>query len=60
MEKSEILAAARTAGLTKAAHEFPDDVVIAASAAAQARNNFLPPADPAAEPWPPMRTRSTP
>ncbi len=57
MEKSEILAAARAAGLNKAAHDFPNDVLVAVSAAAQARSNFLPPEDPATEPWPPMRMR---
>jgi hypothetical protein len=45
---------ARAAGLEKALADFPDDV---AAAAAQAMSNagvvhF--PADPAAEPWPPM------
>lgn len=60
MEKSEILTAARAAGLKKAAHEFPDDVVIAANAAALARNNFLPPEEVTAEPWPPMRAKTAP
>ena len=57
MEKAEILALARAAGLKKAAHEFPDDVVVAAHAAEQARNNFAPPENPTAEPWPPMRMK---
>ena len=60
MERSEILAAARAAGLKKAAHEFPEDVVIAANAALLARSNFLPPDEVTAEPWPPMRAKSTP
>lgn len=57
MERSEILAAARAAGLTKAAHAFPEDVLVAASAAEMARNNFHAPEDPKAEPWPPMRVK---
>jgi hypothetical protein len=50
-----VVALAKAAGLDKALAEFPDDV---ATAAAQAMNNagaVRYPADPAAEPWPPMR-----
>ena len=57
MEKSEILAVARAAGLGKAVHEFRDDVIAAAYAAAHARSGFDQPHDPAAEPWPPMRMK---
>ena len=48
-------ALARAAGLDKAVVDFPGDVQAAAE---QARNNaglVQVPADPAAEPWPPMR-----
>jgi hypothetical protein len=50
-----VVALAKAAGLEKALTEFPEDV---AAAAAQAMNNagaVRYPADPAAEPWPPMR-----
>jgi hypothetical protein len=50
-----VVALAKAAGLEKALAEFPEDV---AAAAAQAMNNagaVRYPADPAAEPWPPMR-----
>jgi hypothetical protein len=50
-----VVALAKAAGLEKALAEFPEDV---AAAAAQAMNNagaVRYPADPAAEPRPPMR-----
>jgi thiamine pyrophosphate-dependent acetolactate synthase large subunit-like protein len=50
-----VAALARAAGLERALAEFPEDV---AAAAAQALNNtgvIQVPADPAVEPWPPMR-----
>ena len=56
LDQQLIAALARRAGLDKALADFPDDV---AAAAAQALNNagvVQVPADPAAEPWPPMRT----
>lgn len=53
--EEELLARAIGAGLEKAARLFPEDVLAAAQAATTARNAFLPPDDPAAEPWPPMR-----
>ena len=55
MDKALMEALARRAGLQKAMAEFPDDV---AAAAAQARNiseRIKTPADPRAEPWPPMK-----
>ncbi|HET8995075.1 MAG TPA: hypothetical protein VFN42_00260 [Acetobacteraceae bacterium] len=55
MDEQLLTMLARAAGLEKALAEFPDDV---AAAAAQALDNaaaFQAPADPAAEPWPPMR-----
>ena len=55
MEKTEVLATARAAGLDKAVREFRDDVMAAALAAAHARRGFDLPRDSATEPWPPMR-----
>ncbi|MDP1750577.1 MAG: hypothetical protein Q8L22_14050, partial [Reyranella sp.] len=46
---------ARRAGLDKALAEFPDDVAAAVSQAAGTAQKFKAPADPRAEPWPPMR-----
>jgi hypothetical protein len=51
-----MLVLATAAGLQKAIDSFPEDVRAAANAAAHARQAFAPPADAAAEPWPPMRT----
>ncbi len=50
-----IIALARAAGLDKALAEFPDDVEAAAAQALDNAHGFTVPADPAAEPWPPMR-----
>ena len=55
MEKSAIETLARRAGLDKALAEFPDDVAAAAEQAEAARTKINAPADPRAEPWPPMR-----
>ena len=55
MDRQLVEILARAAGLEKALAEFPEDVL---AAAAQALNNagaVQVPADPAAEPWPPMR-----
>jgi hypothetical protein len=60
MDKTDVLAVARAAGLHKAVREFRDDVIAASLAAAHARRGFEPPADPAAEPWPPMRVSPSP
>ena len=46
---------ARRAGLDKALAEFPDDVAAAARQAGEAAARINAPADPRAEPWPPMR-----
>ncbi len=43
------------AGLDKALAEFPDDVQAAAEQALNNAGVVQVPADPAAEPWPPMR-----
>ncbi len=50
-----IVALARAAGLEKALRDFPDDVRAAAEQALNNANGVTVPADPAAEPWPPMR-----
>ena len=51
----------RRAGLEKAAMEFPQDVADAMKTAAQARAELsaLVRGNGAAEPWPPMRMKST-
>ena len=56
MDKATIDLLARLAGLDKALAEFPDDVAAAAEQAAAVAARIKPPADPRAEPWPPMRT----
>ena len=45
----------RRAGLDKALAEFPDDVAAAAEQAGNLVERMKAPADPRAEPWPPMR-----
>jgi hypothetical protein len=55
MDKPIVAALVRLAGLEHALADFPEDVAAAAAIAANARRGFTPPADPAAEPWPPMR-----
>jgi len=51
-----IAALARAAGLDKAIADFPEDVVAAAEQALQQARTVQVPVDPAAEPWPPMRS----
>ena len=55
MDKTTIELLARRAGLEKALAEFPDDVASAADQAERAVAGIRGPADPRAEPWPPMR-----
>jgi len=55
MDKATIEMLARRAGLAKALAAFPDDVDAAARQAADVAAKIRRPADPAAEPWPPMR-----
>jgi hypothetical protein len=55
VDKEAIELLARRAGLAKALAEFPEDVAIAAKQAADVAQKIRRPADPAAEPWPPMR-----
>ncbi len=47
---------ATRAGLDVAIAQFPEDVEAAAATAAKAVANLVPPANPADEPWPAMRT----
>jgi hypothetical protein len=54
-----IAALAKAAGLEKALAEFPDDIEAAAAQAASHADIVKFPADPAAEPWPPMRAEAT-
>ena len=55
MDKEIIEILARRAGLAKALKEFPDDVAAAAKQADDVAAKIKAPADPRAEPWPPMR-----
>ena len=55
MDKALMEALARRAGLQKALAEFPDDVAAAASQAENIVERIKTPADPRAEPWPPMK-----
>jgi hypothetical protein len=58
MDKATIETLARRAGLEKALREFPDDVTAAATQASGAVARMKAPADPRAEPWPPMQVGS--
>jgi hypothetical protein len=58
MDKATIEFLARRAGLDKALAQFPEDVTAAATQAANVVEKIKQPTDPAAEPWPPMRTGS--
>ena len=55
MDKQTIELLARRAGLDRALAEFPDDVTAAVTQAAGVVQKIKAPADPRAEPWPPMR-----
>ena len=54
MDKQTIEFLARRAGLDKALAEHPEDVAAAAKQAADVARKIKAPADPRAEPWPPM------
>ena len=58
MDKTAIELLAKRAGLDKALAEFPDDVMAAATSAGDAVARIKAPADPRAEPWPPMKAGS--
>jgi hypothetical protein len=55
IDRTTIELLARRAGLDKALTEFPDDVTAAATQAGAAAARMQAPADPRAEPWPPMK-----
>jgi hypothetical protein len=55
MDQVTIELLARRAGLDKAFQEFPEDVAAAAEQASAAAAAMQSPADPRAEPWPPMQ-----
>jgi hypothetical protein len=55
MDKATMELLARRAGLGKALAEHPEDVAAAAAQAADVARKIKAPADPRAEPWPPMR-----
>ncbi|HZP99193.1 MAG TPA: hypothetical protein VFB13_06625 [Reyranella sp.] len=55
MDKTLLEALVRRAGLQKALAEFPDDVAAAAAQAETISEKLNAPADPRAEPWPPMK-----
>ena len=55
MDKATIELLARPAGLDKALPEFPEDVAAAAAQASGWVAKLKAPADPRAEPWPPMK-----
>lgn len=50
---------ARRSGLVRALDEFSDDVITAARQAADVAQRIKRPADPVAEPWPPMKAGTT-
>ena len=54
MDKDTIEMLARRAGLARALADFAEDVTIAAKQGADAAGKITRPADPRAEPWPPM------
>lgn len=60
MDKATVELLARRAGLDKALAEFPEDVAAAAEQADTAAARIKAPADPRAEPWPPMRVGNLP
>ena len=55
MDQATIELLARRAGLDKALADFPDDVAAAAEQASAGVARMQAPAEPRAEPWPPMR-----
>jgi len=60
MDDTLIATRARAAGLEIALRDFPDDVAAAAALAAGQAGGIAYPADPAAEPWPPMQAKCAP
>jgi hypothetical protein len=59
VDKETIEVLARRTGLARALVEFPEDVMVAARQAADVAQKIKRPADPRAEPWPPMKAGTT-
>ena len=59
MDKETIEVLVRRTGLARALAEFPEDVMVAAKQAADVAQKIKRPADPTAEPWPPMKAGTT-
>ena len=59
VDKNTIELLAHRAGLARALAEFPEDVTVAAKQAADVAQKIKRPADPTAEPWPPMKAGTT-
>jgi hypothetical protein len=57
MDKVLLVHLAEAAGLAETLAAFPEDVADAVLQAEGFRRDMTAPADPAAEPWPPMRPR---
>ena len=55
-----IVALAKAAGLDKALADYPEDIEAAAAQALNHTDAIKVPADPAAEPWPPMQAEAAP
>ena len=60
MNDTLIAMLARAAGLDIALRDFPADVAAAVELADGQAHEVAFPADPAAEPWPPMRSKPAP
>lgn len=56
-DNEQDVALALAAGLAAALAKFPEDVLGAAADARVAVAAFVPPTEPTAEPWPPMRPK---
>lgn len=59
MDKDTTELLAHRAGLARALAEFPEDVAVSAKQAADVAQKIRRPADPTAEPWPPMKAGTT-
>jgi hypothetical protein len=59
VDKETIEALAKRAGLARALADYPEDVTAAAKQAADVAQKIKRPADPTAEPWPPMKAGTT-
>jgi hypothetical protein len=59
VDKETIEVLAKRAGLARALADYPEDVTAAAKQAADVAQKIKRPADPTAEPWPPMKAGTT-